>query len=146
MVSRIRQVVLGLLAGTCLLACLVGAAWLGIAAAKKTLPEEALAPSGPEAGEVLTLGATEEPLYLAEDLQSLRDFYFSYPTADARRDGDAEARNLRRIFENLQAKLRKTDGDGAEIEILDGPLAGVKGWIHLDQWKAVTPAEAPAAP
>ena len=146
MVSRIRQVVLGVLAGTCLLACLVGAAWLGIAAAKKTLPEASLAPSGPEAGEILTLGATEEPIYLAESLQSLRDFYFSYPTADARRAGDAEARNLRRIFENLQAELRSTDGDGAEIEILDGPLAGVTGWIHRDQWTPAEPVDPASAP
>ena len=143
MVSRIRQVVLGILASACLLALLVGAAWLGIATAKKTLPEESLAPMGPETGETLTLGATEEPLYFAEDLQSLRDFYFSYPTVDARRDGDAEARNLRRIFENLEAQLRRTDGDGAEIEILDGPLSGLSGWIHIDQW---TPADAEASP
>ena len=135
-----RQIALGLVIAVVFVGALFGAAWLGIAAAKRSLPDGVLNAGGPTMGQVLTLDTTREPLYLAPSVQGLRDFFFAFQSPEARRDGDAEARDLRRVFESLEVKILSQDADAYEIEVLDGPLAGVKAWVHRSQMPPPSPA------
>lgn len=141
MASRFGQALLRLLAGLLVTAAIGGAAWLGVAAAKRTLPEgsnpESSSPAA-TSGERRILATGEEPIYLAGDIQSLRDFYFAHPNAASRRDADVEARGIRRVPEEIDVELLETDGDAVEIKVLAEPFAGTRGWIHLQQWNAGT--------
>ena len=88
---------------------------------------------GPTVGDIVTLDASGEPLYLATEIQSLRDFFFAFQSPEDRRDGDAEARELRRVFDSLEVRILGRDADAVEVEVLAGPLAGVRAWLHQSQ-------------
>lgn len=131
--TRPRQILAGAIIATAFLGALLGSAWLGVAAARRTLPEGLVAPTGPAVGEIVSLDATEEPLYLATSVQPLRDFFFSHQDADSRREGDAEARDLRRVFEGLEVRIVDRDADARQVEVIDGPLRGLRAWVHQSQ-------------
>lgn len=134
-----RQILVGLAIFAGFGAALFGAAWLGIAAARQSLPDSVLAPAGPAVGDLVNLDASGEPLYLAPGVQELRDFYFAFQSPAERREGDAEARDLRRVFESLEIRVLGRDADAIEIEVLSGPLAGVHAWVHESQFPPPPP-------
>jgi hypothetical protein len=133
MQSRIQTIFITAFAVLAFLAAFVGAAWLGIKAATKTLPESVAQEAGPAIGETLSLNTESEPLYLADSLQVLRDFFFAHPSPDKRRESNAEEIGLRRVFEPLEARVLSQDADAFEVEVLDGPLAELRVWIHESQ-------------
>lgn len=128
-----RRFLLSFAGGAAYLALLVGAAWLGVASARRSLPATLSGTGGYPAGVTVVLRASGEPIFLGEEVQGLRDFFFAHQNLEARRDGDAEARGLRRIFEPLEVKTLGRDADAVNIEIVTGPLTGVRGWVHLSQ-------------
>lgn len=141
--TRPRQMVVGAVIAAAFLSALVGAAWLGVTAARRTLPEGLTPPAGPAVGEIVSLDASEEPLYLAASVQPLRDFFFSHQDADSRRDGDAEARDLRRVFEGLEVRIVDRDADALQVEVVAGPLAGLQAWVHQNQLPPPSPPRSP---
>ncbi|MCB1089476.1 MAG: hypothetical protein KDM63_20725, partial [Verrucomicrobiae bacterium] len=126
--------------GIAFLSSLAGAAWLGVESALRSLPESAAGGHPHVAiGISVTIDGNGEPIHLAPDVQSLRDYYFAYQKPDARREGDAEARGLRRIFEPIEVKTLARDADAIQIEVISGPLSGVKAWVHSSQFPPVPP-------
>lgn len=134
MKTRASQILIGVVVFAVFVSALFGAAWMGIGAAKRSLPDSVLSPMGPQVGDVVTLDSSSEPLYLAPSVQELRDFFFAFQTAESRREGDAEARQLRRVFESLEVRILNRDADAIEVEVLSGPLAGVSAWVHQGQF------------
>jgi len=135
-----RQIVIAVLGSVGFVAALVGAGWLGVASALRTLPESASDPMGVPVGITVMIDGNGEPILLAGEVQALRDYYFAHRTAESRREGDAEARGLRRIFEPIEVKTLARDADGLEIEVISGPLAGVRAWAHVSQFPEIPPA------
>ena len=115
------------------LLAMFGAAWLGVFAAKRTLPDGVLVSPALAPGATVSLDTADEPIYLAPAVQPLRDFFFAYQSPEARRDGDAEARDLRRVFEELEVRILSRDADAYEVEVLSGPLSGTKAWVQESQ-------------
>lgn len=132
--TRASQILIGVVVFAGFVSALFGAAWMGIRAAERSLPDNVLTPVFPQVGDVVTLDSSSEPLYLAPGVQELRDFFFAFQTAESRREGDAEARQLRRVFESLEVRILNRDADAIEVEVLSGPLAGVTAWVHQDQF------------
>lgn len=144
MSAKPRRFLLAALGAAAFLAALVGAARWGVIAALATLPESAGARPGIAVGVTATVDGNGEPIHLAARVQDLRDYYFAHRSPEARREGDAEARGLRRIFEPLEVRTVARDADAVEIEVIAGPLAGVRAWMHASQFPAPVPV--PAAP
>ncbi|MEZ5433195.1 MAG: hypothetical protein R3F31_18955 [Verrucomicrobiales bacterium] len=92
---RIGLTVLSVLA---FLALLVGSARLGVVMALQDLPDSARHKKGYQAGVELRAGQDGGALYFAESVQALRDFYFRYPSEDARQKAEAESQGIRRVF------------------------------------------------
>lgn len=141
MTPKTRQWWLSIVGGLVYLAALGLAAHWGVTEALRTLPESAGGPVSVPIGIVLTIDGNGEPIHLAGQVQDLRDYYFAHRTAEARREGDAEARGLRRVFEPIEVRTLGRDADAVEVEVVAGPLAGVKSWVHVSQ-VAPTPARA----
>lgn len=129
--------------GIAFAASLAGAAWLGVESALLTLPPSAKSP-----GEAFRIGTSVkiegngEPILLAREVQPLRDFFFAHRSAEARREGDAEARGIRRIFEPIEARILARDADTLKIAVATGSLAGAEYWVHVSQMPS-SPAASP---
>lgn len=142
-----RQTVLVVLGWLGFVAALAGAGWLGVASALRSLPEAAAGTgSGVPVGITVTVDGNGEPILLAGEVQALRDYYFSHRTPDSRREGDAEARGLRRIFEPIEVKTLARDADALEIEVVSGPLEGVRSWVHASQFPPIPPSSKKKGP
>ena len=112
---------------------LVGAAFWGTATAQRHLPESARQSIGYPLGVTVILTADTQPLYLAPEVRSLRDYFFAFQSPDERRAGDAEARGLRRIFSPIEVRTLRRDADGVEVVVLTGALSGKVYWVHVSQ-------------
>lgn len=113
---------------------LVGAAFLGIAMAKRGLPENA--GQTPQdfypVGVIVTVGAADDPVFFAGEVQPLRDFWFAHSTAEKR--GAAEAgRGVTRLTGGIEVRTLGQDADVISVDVLTGEASGQTGWIHLSQ-------------
>ena len=134
MTPKTRQILILIALGTAIAASLAGAAWLGIESALRTLPLSAKSPGDHfPTGSVVRIDGNGEPILLARDVQPLRDFFFSHRTAEARREGDAESRGIRRIFEPLEARVIARDADSLKVTVTTGSLSGLEAWVHASQ-------------
>lgn len=142
--ARVAGSFLSVAGGVVFSAALVGAAIWGAAAARRDLPESARQSIGYPLGVVVTLTAETQPLYLAPDVRSLRDYFFAFQTPDERRAGDAEARGLRRIFSPIEVRTLRRDADGIEVVVLTGALSGKVYWVHVSQLPDLSPPDSGA--
>ncbi|MCB1234133.1 MAG: hypothetical protein KDM91_03590 [Verrucomicrobiae bacterium] len=111
---------------------LTAAALLGVRAARRDLPDSAKKETRYPSGVTVLLGGGE-PVYFADEVRSLRNYYFAYPSAETRREGDAEARGVRRLFGEIEVRTLEQDADAVRVEILSGVLAGKVYWVHQSQ-------------
>ena len=126
---RIGLTVLSVLA---FLALLVGSARLGVVMALQDLPDSARHKKGYQAGLELRAGQDGGALYFAESVQALRDFYFRYPSEDARQKAEAESQGIRRVFGETKFRTIRQDADCLLVEVLSGPFTG-EFWFHQSQ-------------
>ena len=140
MTPKNREILILTAIGIAFAAGLAGAAWLGVESALRTLP-----PSAKSAGEAFRIGTVVkidgngEPILLAREVQPLRDFFFAHRSAEARREGDAESRGIRRIFEPIEANVVARDADSLKIAVTTGALAGAEYWVHVSQMPPAAP-------
>ena len=119
--------------GLAFIALIITSALLGIHSAETRLPASASLPEGYPPGTRLLVGKEGEVLYLSDSAQSLRDYFFSYPTSPQRRRGDAETRGLRRLFTEIEIRTIEQDADTVRVELLSGPLQSKIYWVHVSQ-------------
>jgi hypothetical protein len=114
---------------------IVGAAFLGIAMAKRDLPESAgeTVRAQYPVGIIVTVGQAGEPVYFASEIQKLRDYWFAHPSAAKRIEAGAEEAGIRKIEGIVEVRTLRQDADVVEVDVLTSDASGETGWIHLDQ-------------
>lgn len=108
---------------------------LGIKMAKERLPQGSsdgeTTSSSP--GTEITLGATAEPVYLAESPEALRRFFTNFSSPGTRASADLSDLGIRRINAYLLATIRNAESDAVEVTINSGAIAGTVYWVHHTQ-------------
>lgn len=105
----------------------------GIQMAEGDLPEAARKTAGYPVGAVVIAGRDGNPVYLADTVQDLRNFYYKHSTPERRREADSETMNVRRVFGRVELATIKSDADGIRVKVNSGPLADTMYWIHVSQ-------------
>ncbi len=131
---RTRILLYWMLGPLVFLTLLVFTGKLGVSMAEAALPESARQSLGYPVGAVVIAGRDGNPVYFAEKIQDLRDFYYKYPTPEKRREGtDVEKFGIRRIFVRVELETLKSDADAVKVQVRSGPLADTMYWIHVSQ-------------
>ncbi|NNE91154.1 MAG: hypothetical protein HKN23_05865 [Verrucomicrobiales bacterium] len=113
------------------------AAKLGIAMGRADLPESAKVSTAYPVGIVVVAGRDGDPVFFAETVQELRNFYFQYPEIEQRREANLDGETkIRRVFGRVELATLKSDADGVQVQIRTGPLADEVYWIHKSQLPA----------
>jgi len=119
---------------------LVGAAFLGIAMAKRSLPENAvrLTEDLYPVGVIVTVGSADEPVFFAAEIQPLRDFWFANSTTEERAAAQS-GRGVERLPGGIEVRTLGQDADVISVDVLTGEANGQTGWIHLEQLPSPQP-------
>lgn len=81
----------------------------------------------------ITLGRPGDPVYLALDRVTLRNFFADYDSPGRRASADLTGLSVRRITSPLQMQATRAEADAVEMKILSGPFAGSVYWVHHTQ-------------
>ncbi|MEX2579253.1 MAG: hypothetical protein WD342_09355 [Verrucomicrobiales bacterium] len=106
---------------------------LGIEMAKDRLPDSTRKPSAIPASTPLTLGDSEDPVYLAESTDSLRRFFAEHPTPEERASANLSELGIRRLRGSVSMTTIRAEADAVEVQISSGAIAGTVYWIHHSQ-------------
>lgn len=128
--QRIATIAIG---GLAFFVLLFWSALYGIRMAEERLPESAKLPEGFPPGLTLMVAAGNDAIYLGLKPQAVRDYFFSNRTPATRRQGNAEALGLRRLFSEIEVRTLEQDADTVRVELLSGPLRGKVYWMHVSQ-------------
>ncbi len=128
-------IVVRLLASLLFVLGIYGSIRLGITMASNRVPDlaersgtEPIAESTP-----LTLGGSGDPIYLADNPDSLRTFFNNYPTPGERASADLRATTLRRVTGEMDMTTLRVEADAIQVRVTSGPIAGAEYWIHHSQ-------------
>jgi hypothetical protein len=108
---------------------------LGVEMARNRLPskeQKSLTPSG----QTLVLGMPSDPVYLARSADSLRRFFASNPSAEARADADLAGLGIRRVYDPVEVSIVGVEADTLEVRVDSGALSGTTHWVHHSQFQA----------
>ena len=134
--QRFASVAIGSLAFFVLL---FWSASLGIRMAEEQLPESAKLPDGYPPGLSVVMGNGSNAVYLSSEPKALRDYFFTHRSSADRRQGDAEAVGIRRLFSDIEIRTLEQDADTVRVELMSGPLQGKVYWVHVSQLPPLAP-------
>lgn len=104
----------------------------GVALALKKIEMSGLSNSRFPNGMTLTLGAGNNPLYLADSPDSLREFYLNFSDEESRANAsEFAAYGMRRVFNQLEMIVQRYDADAVQVKITSGSISGAIYWIHI---------------
>ena len=100
--------------------------------ARNRLPEKPETPSGEETT-IVTLGASDAPIFLADTPETLRRFFSDHPTGNSRASADLTGLGIRRLQSSVDIVILGTEAEAVEVRIASGAIAGTVYWIHHSQ-------------
>ncbi len=105
---------------------------LGVEMARNRIPEKSVQ-MPPPSMEPLSLGSPSDPVYLARDAESLRRFFATYPSAEARSEANLVGLGIRRIFDRIDATVEGIEADALRVRVDSGSLTDTVHWVHHSQ-------------
>ena len=124
---------LAYLAAACVIVVLIiSSGRLGMEMARNRLPEKPETPSGEETT-IVTLGASDAPIFLADTPETLRRFFSDHPTGNSRSSADLTGLGIRRLQSSVDIVILGTEAEAVEVRIASGAIAGTVYWIHHSQ-------------
>jgi hypothetical protein len=106
---------------------------LGVEMARNRLPDTKSSAPIDSKTEILRVGRTGDPIYLAQSPESLRRFFAMHPSAGDRSSADLTGLGIRRLLDAIDLTPLRTEADAIEVKIATGPIAGAVYWIHHSQ-------------
>ncbi len=124
---------LAYLAAACVIVVLIiSSGRLGMEMARNRLPEKPETPSGEETT-IVTLGASDAPIFLADTPETLRRFFSDHPTGNSRSSADLTGLGIRRLQSSVDIVILGTEAEAVEVRVASGAIAGTVYWIHHSQ-------------
>lgn len=124
---------LAYLAAACVIIVLIiSSGRLGMEMARNRLPEKPETPSGEETT-IVTLGASDAPIFLADTPETLRRFFSDHPTGNSRSSADLTGLGIRRLQSSVDIVILGTEAEAVEVRVASGAIAGTVYWIHHSQ-------------
>ena len=124
---------LAYLAAACVIVVLIiSSGRLGMEMARNRLPEKPETPSGEETT-IVTLGASDAPIFLADTPETLRRFFSDHPTGNSRSSADLTGLGIRRLQSSVDIVILGTEAEAVEVRVASGAIAGTLYWIHHSQ-------------
>ncbi|MCG8602660.1 MAG: hypothetical protein MI807_21125 [Verrucomicrobiales bacterium] len=128
-----KSIVLKLFFAATFLTGLYGSIRLGTEMAMKRIAASTTAEPANPVDTPITLGRPGDPVYLALDRVTLRNFFADYDSPGRRASADLTGLSVRRITSPLQMQATRAEADAVEMKILSGPFAGSVYWVHHTQ-------------
>jgi hypothetical protein len=106
---------------------------MGVEMARNRLPGRGEAGSSFGNTSPLTVGRSDDPLYLAESPEALRAFFTKHPTPEERARANLSGLGIRRLQDFVQITTLRAEADAVEVKVSSGAIAGAVYWIHYTQ-------------
>lgn len=106
---------------------------LGVEMARNRIPEREAPVTAIDSSNTISVGSARDPVYLARTSESLRSFFASNPTAEARSRADLSGLGIRRLQDSMAVKVLRSEADAIEVVAAAGAIAGAIYWIHYSQ-------------
>jgi hypothetical protein len=106
---------------------------LGVEMARDRLPD--VDKEAPEtlSDASLTVGKSDDPIYLARSPEELRAFFTNYPTPQERATANLIGSGIRRLQDSVEMRTIRAEADAVEVKVFSGAIAGAVYWIHYTQ-------------
>ncbi|MEM9283229.1 MAG: hypothetical protein AAGA96_15510 [Verrucomicrobiota bacterium] len=130
---RIPRIIFSLVGISFAAASLYFSAKLGIHMARQGLPQDAAAAVDQAMQDLVKLGVTGEPIFLADSPAALRRFFAEYPSPDSRSAADLTDTGIRRLQSEVDAIAMESQADAVKIRIRSGAIAESEYWVHYSQ-------------
>jgi len=106
---------------------------LGVEMARNRIPQSEAPVTAIDNSSTISLGSASDPVYLARTPESLRSFFASNPTTEARSRADLSGLGIRRLQDSMAVKILRSEADAIEVIAAAGAIAGAVYWIHYSQ-------------